>query len=62
MAVAGADAAVARGDLHAVLELAVGLDPKACAEAWTAIQKAQPALAVMLLSPDAGVCAFLASP
>lgn len=54
-AVTGAGAAVNRGEAFAVLELAVGLDPKACAEAWVAIQKAYPMLAVMLLCPDTGV-------
>lgn len=55
-AVAGVGEAAARGEAAAVLELAIGLDPKACAEAWLAIQKAHPSMAALLLCPDAGAC------
>ncbi|KAK9796680.1 hypothetical protein WJX73_008232 [Symbiochloris irregularis] len=53
-AVAGCGEALAKGQAYAVLELTVGLEPKACTEAWTAIQKAHPTLPVLFLCPDAG--------
>lgn len=32
----------------------MGLEPKACSEAWMAIQKAHPTLPVLFLCPDSG--------
>jgi len=54
VAVAAADAAVAAGQRFAMLTLDTGMDAKAPAEAFAAIQAKHAALAVITFSPDAG--------
>ncbi len=54
VAVAAADAAVAAGQRFALLTLDTGMDAKAPAEAFAAIQAKHAALAVITFSPDAG--------
>ena len=52
---AGAAQAKEAGHRYAVLELQdVGLDNKACQEAWNAIQEAHPGLPTLLISADQG--------
>jgi hypothetical protein len=53
----GGAQAISKGQAYCLVELQVGLDPKAVQEAWTAVQAAHPNLALIVFTADAGASA-----